>query len=53
MKLTRFFGARDSVYAYYGRFFTPFSLENVSPLAAYTLNLPLQRARAVRSQAAA
>jgi hypothetical protein len=40
-KLTRFFGARDSVYAYYGRFFTPFSLENVSPLAAYTLNLPL------------
>jgi hypothetical protein len=41
VKLTRFFGARDSVYAYYGRFFTPFSLENVSPLAAYTLNLPL------------
>jgi carboxypeptidase family protein/TonB-dependent receptor-like protein len=42
LKLTRFFGARDSVYAYYGRFFTPFSLENVAPLAAYTLNLPLQ-----------
>jgi TonB dependent receptor/Carboxypeptidase regulatory-like domain len=42
VKLTHFFGARDSVYAYYGRFFTPFSLENVSPLAAYTLNLPLQ-----------
>src|SRR5665213_734605 len=42
IKLTRFFGARDSVYAYYGRFFTPFSLENVAPLAAYTLNLPLQ-----------
>jgi hypothetical protein len=42
LKLTRFFGARDSVYAYYGRFFTPFSLENVSPAAAYTLNLPLQ-----------
>ena len=41
VKLTRFFGARDSVYAYFGRFFTPFSLENVSPLAAYTLNLPL------------
>jgi len=41
-KLSRFFGARDSVYVYYGRFFTPFSLENVSPLAAYTLNLPLQ-----------
>lgn len=42
IKLTRNFGARESVYAYYGRFFTPFSLENVSPLAAYTLNLPLQ-----------
>jgi hypothetical protein len=42
VKLTHFFGARNSVYAYYGRFFTPFSLENVSPLAAYTLNLPLQ-----------
>jgi len=42
IKLTRFFGARDSVYAFYGRFFTPFSLENVSPAAAYTLNLPLQ-----------
>lgn len=42
VKLTRFFGARDSVYAYFGRFFTPFSLENVSPLAAYTLDLPLQ-----------
>ncbi|HEV3086439.1 MAG TPA: TonB-dependent receptor [Candidatus Elarobacter sp.] len=41
VKLTRFFGPRNSVYAYYGRFFTPFSLENVSPLAAYTLNLPL------------
>ena len=36
VKLTRFFGARDSVYAYYGRFFTPFSLENVSPAAAYS-----------------
>ena len=42
VKLTHSFGTRDSVYAYYGRFFTPFSLENVSPLAAYTLNLPLQ-----------
>jgi hypothetical protein len=40
IKLTRFFGSRDSVYAFYGRFFTPFSLENVSPLSAYTLNLP-------------
>ncbi len=42
VKLTHFFGTRDSVYVYYGRFFTPYSLENVSPLAAYTLNLPLQ-----------
>jgi hypothetical protein len=42
IKLTRFFGPRNSVYAYFGRFFTPFSLENVSPTAAYTLNLPLQ-----------
>jgi hypothetical protein len=42
IKLTRNLSARDSVYAYYGRFFTPFSLENVSPIAAYTLNLPLQ-----------
>ncbi len=41
VKLTRFFGTRNSVYAYYGRFFTPFSLENVGPLAAYTLNLPV------------
>ena len=43
VKLTRFFGARDSVYAYYGRFFTPFSLENVSPAAAFELDRPLQR----------
>src|SRR5665213_3402026 len=42
IKLTRFFGARDSVYSYYARFFTPFSLENVAPLAAYTRNLPLR-----------
>lgn len=42
-KLTRFFGARTSVYAYIGRFFEPFSFENVSPQAAYQLNLPLQR----------
>ena len=42
VKVTRSFGTRESVYAYYGRFFTPFSLENVSPTAAYTLNLPLQ-----------
>jgi len=31
------------VYAYYGRFFTPFSFENISPIAAQMLNLPLQR----------
>jgi len=42
LKLTRFFGPRASVYAYVGRFFEPFSLENVSPSAAYLLNLPLQ-----------
>ncbi|GAC1586954.1 MAG: hypothetical protein NVS3B28_11090 [Candidatus Velthaea sp.] len=42
VKLTRFFGARNNVYAYYGRFFTPFSLENVSPSSAYLLNLPRQ-----------
>ncbi len=42
VKLTRNFNARTSAYVYFGRFFTPFSLENVAPLAAYTLNLPLQ-----------
>ncbi|HEY1974940.1 MAG TPA: TonB-dependent receptor [Candidatus Baltobacteraceae bacterium] len=42
-KFTRFFGKRASVYAFYGRFFTPFSFQNVSPEAAYLLNLPLQR----------
>ncbi len=41
-KLTRFFGKRASLYAYIGRFFEPFSFENVSPQAAYLLNLPLQ-----------
>jgi hypothetical protein len=40
LKLTRFIGGRSSLYVYYGRFFTPFSLENVGPTAAYTLNLP-------------
>ncbi len=44
LKFTRKLGARDSVYVFYGRFFTPFSLENVSPTAAYSLNLPLQSA---------
>ncbi len=42
LKLTRFFGNRASLYAYIGRFFEPFSLVNVSPSAAYLLNLPLQ-----------
>jgi hypothetical protein len=43
LKFTKTFGrSRNSVYVFYGRFFTPFSLENVSPTAAYTLNLPLQ-----------
>jgi len=42
VKLTRFLNSRDSVYAFYGRFFTPFSLEDVSPTAAFALNLPLQ-----------
>ena len=42
LKLTRFFGPRTSAYAYFGRFFTPFSFENVSPQAAFLLNLPLQ-----------
>jgi hypothetical protein len=42
LKLTRFFGQRASIYAYVGRFFEPFSLENVGPSAAQQLNLPLQ-----------
>ena len=42
LKITRFFGSRASLYAYIGRFFEPFSFENVSPSAAYLLNLPLQ-----------
>jgi len=43
LKLTRFFGQRASIYAYLGRFFEPFSFENVSPSAAQLLNLPLQQ----------
>lgn len=43
LKLTRFYGKRASVYVYIGRFFEPFSLENVSPVAAQLLNLPLER----------
>lgn len=46
LKITRFFGTRASLYAYIGRFFEPFSFENVSPEAAYLLNLPLQRTEA-------
>lgn len=42
LKITRLFGDRASLYAYIGRFFEPFSLENVSPQAAHLLNLPLQ-----------
>ncbi len=41
-KLTRFFGSRASIYAYIGRFFEPFSFENVDPKAAELLNFPLQ-----------
>lgn len=41
-KLTRYLGKRSNVYAYVGRFFEPFSFENVSPTAARLLNLPLQ-----------
>jgi hypothetical protein len=42
LKITRFWGTRASLYAYIGRFFEPFSFENVSPQAAQLLNLPLQ-----------
>ena len=44
LKMTRLFGARSDAYVYVGRFFTPFSLENVSPAAAQQLNAPLQPA---------
>jgi hypothetical protein len=44
VKLTRYFNPRANVYAYVGRFFEPFSFENVSPTAAQLLNLPLQHA---------
>ncbi len=37
VKLTRSFGDTASMYVYYGRFFTPFSLENVAPSAARVL----------------
>lgn len=42
LKITRLYRTRADVYAYVGRFFTPFSLENVSPAAAQQLNAPLQ-----------
>jgi hypothetical protein len=42
LKVTRSFGPRTAVYAYIGRFFEPFSFENVDPRAAQLLNLPLQ-----------
>ncbi|TAM77792.1 TonB-dependent receptor [bacterium] len=42
VKLTRLYGSRGAVYLYAGRFFTPFSLENVSPTAARELNVLLQ-----------
>ncbi|MBV8531592.1 MAG: TonB-dependent receptor [Candidatus Eremiobacteraeota bacterium] len=42
LKVTRIFGPRASLYAYVGRFFEPFSFENVNPETAHLLNLPLQ-----------
>ncbi len=42
IKFTRIFSPQASIYAFYGRYFTPFSFENVSPTAAYLLNLPIQ-----------
>ena len=38
VKLTRLLSERASVYAYYGRLFTPFSFENVSPSVAAQIN---------------
>ena len=38
IKLTRFIGEKASVYGYFGRFFTPYSFENVSPASAAILN---------------
>jgi hypothetical protein len=46
IKLTRFVGPRASIYAYYGRFFTPFAFENVDPTIAYELNKQTQTALA-------
>lgn len=41
-KLTRYWSPKAAIYAYVGRFFEPFSFENVDPYAAQLLNLPLQ-----------
>ena len=41
LKLTVLFGPRSSVYGYYGRFFTPYSFENVSPTVAAQLIPPV------------
>jgi hypothetical protein len=38
LKLIRVFSDRTAVYAYYGRLFTPFSFENVSPSIAAQIN---------------
>jgi hypothetical protein len=38
VKLTRLLSGRTSVYAYYGRLFTPFSFENISPSVAAQVN---------------
>jgi spore coat protein U-like protein len=46
LKLIRNFGPRTAIYAYVGRFFEPFSFENVDPHAAQLLNLPLQATEA-------
>src|SRR6202035_3500909 len=39
-KLTYLFGPRASVYACYGRLFTPFTLETLSPITASSLYVP-------------
>ena len=54
LKLTRFFGKRASLYAYIGRFFEPFSLENVSPSGRISAQSPVAADRgAIRSEAGA
>ena len=42
VKIARIFSPRADLYAFAGRFFTPFSLENVSPSAALLINEPNQ-----------